>query len=71
MELEPLVLTPARGSRSTPQAVSTRTQSRTTRTTTNTTDGHDDEHDELEGSEEPDEADVASDLDAGDEEDAD
>jgi large subunit ribosomal protein L29 len=65
VELEPLVLTPARRLPiDTSGGVDEDAESDADE------DDHDHDHDELEGSEEPDEADVASDLDAGDEEDA-
>ena len=69
VELEPLVLTPARRL---PIDTSGGVDEDAEADTDDDADehDHDHEHDELEGSEEPDEADVASDLDAGDEEDA-
>jgi large subunit ribosomal protein L29 len=67
VELEPLVLTPARRL---PIDTSGGVDEDAEPETDEDADEHDHEHDELEGSEEPDEADDASDLDAGDEEDA-
>jgi large subunit ribosomal protein L29 len=70
VELEPLVLTPARRLPiDTSGGVDEDAESEGEDADDHDHD-HADEHDELEGSEEPDEADVASDLDAGDEEDA-
>jgi large subunit ribosomal protein L29 len=68
VELEPLVLTPARRL---PIDTSGGVDEDAEESDEDADEhDHEHEHDELEGSEEPDEADVASDLDAGNEEDA-